>query len=88
MRDDEHVVENQINDEHVVENQIEQNQAENHDNEVPFVGQPQVVYDVEYVDDIQITFAHIKPRQQVPVDWKERAKGLKEKEWNNKIMRE
>ena len=64
-------------DEHAVEIQIEQNQAENHDNEVLFVEQPQIVYDVEEDDDIQITFASITPRYQIPVDYKERAKRIK-----------
>ena len=72
MRDDEHVVENQIDDEHVVENQ-----AENYGNEVQFVGEHRVVYDVDDDDDLQITFACIKPRHQVPVDWRERAKKIK-----------
>ena len=69
------MVEDQSDDESVVEIQIEQNQAENHDNKEPFVGQHQVVYDVEEDDDIQITFAYIKPK--VPVDWRERAKKIK-----------
>ena len=74
---DEHVVEDQSDDESVVEIQIEENQAENHENEIPFVGQPQVVYDVEEDDDIQITFSSITPRHQIPADYKERAKRIK-----------
>ena len=79
MREEEQELDQIINDKHVLENQIimEQDQAENYDNEVQFVGEHQVVYDVDDDDDLQITFAYIKPRQQVPVDWKDRLKKIK-----------
>ena len=79
MREEEQELDQIINDEHVLENQIviEQDQAENYDNEVQFVGEHRVVYDVDDDDDLQIMFACIKPRHQVPVDWRERAKKIK-----------
>ena len=69
MRDEEHVLENQIVN--------EQDQAENDDNEVQIECENQIVYDVEDDDDIQITFENIEPEPQVPKDWRDRLKNIK-----------
>ena len=85
---DENLVENQSDDESVDEIQIAQNQAENHENEVPYVGQPQIVYDIEEDDDLQITFSSITPRPKSQQITKRGQKELKKKECNNNTMRE
>ena len=69
IRDEEHVLENQIVN--------EQDQAENDDNEVQIEGEHQIVYDVEDDDDIQITFENIEPEPQIPKDWRDRLKNIK-----------
>ena len=43
----------------------------------PVVPQPPVVYDVEDDPEIEITYSHIRPRHQIPSDYRERARNIK-----------